>query len=106
MTSCYGGTAGEADALLRITVSTGTSSTPASGGRRRELGQQRSGCERRRFQGQDVELTRSPARFVRVSGDAVTSGAHSVVVQYQVSNSATTFRLDDWALVVQRVRVT
>ena len=42
---------------------------------------------------------------MRVS-PTLSAGAHSVVVQYQVSNASTTFRLDDWALAVQRVRVT
>jgi hypothetical protein len=42
--------------------------------------------------------------IVRVSGN-LGAGSHTVKVEYQTTSSATTFRLDDWALVAQRVKV-
>jgi hypothetical protein len=40
---------------------------------------------------------------VRTSGN-LSSGSHTVQVQYATSNSSTAFQLDDWALVVQRTK--
>jgi hypothetical protein len=42
--------------------------------------------------------------IVRVSGN-LGAGSHTVKVEYQTTSSSTTFRLDDWALVAQRVKV-
>ena len=42
--------------------------------------------------------------IVRTSGNLAT-GTHTVQVQVATTNSGTAFQLDDWALVVQRVRV-
>jgi hypothetical protein len=42
--------------------------------------------------------------IVRVSG-TLTAGSHVVTVQAATTNSALTFRLDDWALVVERVKL-
>jgi hypothetical protein len=39
-----------------------------------------------------------------VSGN-LSAGSHAVQVQYSVTNTATAFNLDDWALVVQRIKV-
>ena len=36
----------------------------------------------------------------------LTAGAHTVKVEVAVTAGTTTFRLDDWTLAVQRVRVT
>jgi hypothetical protein len=42
--------------------------------------------------------------IVRVSGN-LSAGSHTVQVQYSVTNSSTAFNLDDWTLVVQRIKV-
>jgi hypothetical protein len=42
--------------------------------------------------------------IVRVSGN-LSAGAHVVQVQYSVSATPVAFNLDDWALVVQRIKV-
>jgi hypothetical protein len=42
--------------------------------------------------------------IVRVSGN-LSGGSHTVQVQYSVTNASTAFNLDDWALVVQRIKV-
>jgi hypothetical protein len=42
--------------------------------------------------------------IVRVSGN-LSAGSHTVQVQYSVTNTATAFSLDDWALGVQRIKV-
>ena len=42
--------------------------------------------------------------IVRVSGN-LSAGAHVVQVQYSVSAAPVAFNLDDWALVVQRIKV-
>jgi hypothetical protein len=44
----------------------------------------------------------------RASSSAVPESlppSHTVQVQYSVANSATAFDVDDWALVVQRIKV-
>jgi hypothetical protein len=44
----------------------------------------------------------------RASSSAVPESrppSHTVQVQYSVTNSATAFDVDDWALVVQRIKV-
>jgi len=41
---------------------------------------------------------------VRTSGN-LSAGSHTVRVQYSSENSSTAFRVDDWALVVQRIKV-
>ena len=42
--------------------------------------------------------------IVRVSGN-LSAGQHVIQVQYSVTNAAVAFDLDDWALVVQRIKV-
>ena len=42
--------------------------------------------------------------IVRVSAN-LSAGAHVVQVQYSVSDASVAFNLDDWALVVQRIKV-
>jgi hypothetical protein len=42
--------------------------------------------------------------IVRVSGN-LSAGSHAVQVHYSVTNATTAFNLDDWALVVQRIKV-
>ena len=42
--------------------------------------------------------------IVRTSGN-LAAGAHTVQVQFATTDSGTAFQLDDWALVVQRVKV-
>jgi len=42
--------------------------------------------------------------IVRISGN-LSAGAHVVQVQYSVSATPVAFNLDDWALVVQRIKV-
>ena len=101
--ACYGGTSVRF-CNVRITVD-GNEIAPASGSDanfdNNDLGVSGAGATFKAKTSSDQE-SRS---IVRVS-PTLSAGAHSVVVQYQVSNANTTFRLDDWALVVQRVRVT
>ena len=42
--------------------------------------------------------------IVRTSAN-LTAGSHTIKVEYETSSASATFRLDDWALVVQRVKV-
>jgi hypothetical protein len=42
--------------------------------------------------------------IVRISAN-LSAGAHVVQVQYATTNATTAFNLDDWALVVQRIKV-
>jgi hypothetical protein len=95
--ACYGGTPVKL-CNVRITVD-GNEIAPASGGDANFDNNDLGGGVAKTSSDQE---SRS---IVRVS-PTLSAGAHSVVVQYQVSNASTTFRLDDWALVVQRVRVT
>jgi hypothetical protein len=55
------------------------------------------------FDSASTDLYESHA-IVRVSG-TLTAGSHSVKVQGRTTSASTTLRLDDWAMVVQRVRV-
>jgi len=95
--ACYGGTPVNT-CKLRIQVD-GNELAPAAGGDANWDNNDLGGAVPKTSSDQE---SRS---IVRVS-PTLPSGAHSVVVQYQVSNAATTFRMDDWALVVERVRVT
>jgi hypothetical protein len=101
-TSCYGGTTLR-HCLLRITVD-GNELSPAAG-------------NDANFDNNDLGSKNSSAVFnaktsgdlfqhsiVRTSGN-LSAGSHTVRVQYSSENSSTAFRVDDWALVVQRIKV-
>lgn len=47
---------------------------------------------------------RATRSVVRVSGN-LSAGSHTVKVQHSSTDSSTAFQLDNWALVVQRVKV-
>jgi hypothetical protein len=104
--ACYGGT-GVEQCLLKITVD-GNELNPAAGNDayfdNNDLGR-----------ASPNHLTDDSFRakssgdvyqhgIVRTSGN-LSAGSHTVQVQYSVTDSATTFNLDDWALVVQRIKV-
>ena len=104
--ACYGGT-GLEQCLLKITVD-GNELSPAAGNDaffdNNDLGR-----------ASPNHLTDDSFRaktsgdvyqhgIVRTSGN-LSAGSHTVQVQYSVTDSATTFNLDDWALVVQRIKV-
>ena len=100
--ACYGGTSLQRCAL-RILVD-GNELSPTAGNDayfdNNDLG--KSG-DPDVFQAK-VQSDQESRSIVRVSGN-LTAGSHTVKVEYQAGNSSTTFRLDDWALVVQRVKV-
>ena len=100
--ACYGATSLQRCAL-RILVD-GNELSPAAGSDaffdNNDLG--KSG-DPDVFQAKAVNDQESNA-IVRVSGN-LTAGSHTVKVEYEVTNAPTTFRLDDWALVVQRIKV-
>jgi hypothetical protein len=104
--ACYGGT-GVEQCLLKITLD-GTELSPAAGNDaffdNNDLGR-----------ASPNHLTDDSFRakssgdvyqhgIVRTSGN-VSAGSHTVQVQYSVTDSSVAFNLDDWALVVQRIKV-
>jgi hypothetical protein len=99
--ACYGGTTLQ-KCLLKITVD-GTELTPAAGADAN-------------FDNNDLGSKGQPTVFnakssgdqaqhaiVRVSG-SLSSGSHVVQVQFATTSSGTAFQLDDWALVVDRIK--
>jgi hypothetical protein len=100
-TSCYGGTSLK-HCLLRITVD-GNELSP-------------TGSDDANFDNNDLRKTGAPAVFnAKASGDltqhgivrtsgSLSAGSHTVRVQMSSENSSTAFRLDDSALVVQRIK--
>ena len=104
--ACYGGTALQ-KCLLKITVD-GTELSPAAGADaffdNNDLGvgsanQNTDDSFRAKSSGDSAQHG-----IVRVSGN-LSAGAHVVQVQYSVTNASVAFNLDDWALVVQRIKV-
>jgi hypothetical protein len=99
--ACYGGTS-LARCLVKITVD-GTELTPAGGSDAafdyNDRGEKKDGT----FDAKNSGDQQSGA-IVRISGN-LNSGSHVVQVQFSTTNSATAFQLDDWALVVQRIKV-
>jgi hypothetical protein len=103
---CYGGTSLQ-KCLLKITVD-GTELSPAAGADAF-------------FDNNDQGLSSSDHTIndsfrAKTSGDAyqhaivrtssnLSAGSHTVQVQFSVTNATTAFNLDDWSLVVQRVKV-
>lgn len=101
--ACYGGTALQ-KCLLKITVD-GTELSPAAGSNavfdNNDLGVK--GTSPTVFQPKssgDLEAH----EVVRTSGN-LSAGSHTVQVQFSVTNSTTAFDLANWALVVQRIKV-
>jgi hypothetical protein len=101
--ACYGGTALQ-KCLLKINVD-GNELSPTAGSDanfdNNDLGSKESG-------GSSVFNAKSSGHqyqhaIVRVSGN-LSAGSHTVQVQFSVTNSSTAFQLDDWALVVQRIK--
>jgi hypothetical protein len=101
--ACYGGTTLQ-KCLLKITVD-GTELTPAAGADanfdNNDLGLKVVG-------GSNVFNAKSSGdqaqhSIVRVSG-SLSSGSHVVQVQFATTSSGTAFQLDDWALVVDRIK--
>ena len=104
--ACYGGT-GLEQCRLKITLD-GTELSPAAGNDayfdNNDLGRASPN-----HLTDDSFLAKSSGDayqhgIVRTSGN-VSAGSHTVQVQYSVTDSATAFNLDDWALVVQRIKV-
>jgi hypothetical protein len=87
--------------LLKITVD-GTELNPAAGADavfdNNDQGEKKTGL----FDPKDSGDQESRS-IARTSGN-LSSGSHTVQVQFSVTNSATAFSLDDWALIVQRIK--
>jgi hypothetical protein len=96
--ACYGGSDVQT-CLLKINVD-GTELSPQAGS---DAAFDNNVTTRTPF-----DAKRSTYRYqhtiVRTSGN-LSAGSHQVVVQYSVSDSTVAFNLDDWALVVQRIKV-
>ncbi len=104
--TCYGGTSLQ-KCLLKITVD-GTELAPAAGSDaffdNNDLGvgspnHLTDDTFRAKSSGDSAQHA-----IVRVSGN-LSAGSHVVQVQYSVTNTSAAFNLDDWALVVQRIKV-
>jgi hypothetical protein len=100
--ACYGGTSLQR-CLVRIRVD-GNDVAPSGGSDEyfdnNDLGKSGAGATFQPKSSNDQE-SRS---IVRVSAN-LSAGTHTVKVQYETTNSSTTLRLDEWALVAQRVKV-
>jgi hypothetical protein len=104
--ACYGGTALQR-CLLKITVD-GTELSPAAGSDayfdNNDLGRASPNhltddSFRTKFSGDQYQHT-----IIRISGN-LSAGSHTVQVQFSTTDTATVFQLDDWALLVQRIKV-
>ena len=93
--ACYGGTAGTR-CRVRVLVDNAEISPAATSDANFDNNGVSGGIHTSNNQGQ--------RSIVRVSGN-LSAGTHTVKVEYSVTNNATTFRLDDWALAVQRIKV-
>ena len=99
--ACYGGDSLER-CRLKITVD-GNELSPAAGGDayfdNNDRGQDKSGGFDSKNSGDQASRA-----IVRTSAN-LAAGTHTVQTQYSTTDSGTAFQLDDWALVVQRVKV-
>jgi hypothetical protein len=98
--ACYGGNA-LARCLLKITVD-GTELSPAAGSDaafdNNDRGEKKDGTFDAKNSGD-----KSQHAIFRVSGN-LSAGAHPVQVQISTTNTNTAFQVEDWALVVERIK--
>jgi hypothetical protein len=104
--ACYGGTALE-KCLLKITVD-GTELSPAAGSDAFFDNNDQGRASPNHLTDDSFRAKTSGDAYqhaiVRTSGN-LSAGSHTVQVQFSVTDAATAFSLDDWALVVQRIKV-